>query len=315
MSHFGDLMRESGRSLFLADCQGLESVHSALRKSDVRHQCHTTNMQGTELHLERSVRSVSFHNARTLGFVMPPHLVPPDPDPGDEEDDEPEGDEDVSCQDEENNERVSQGFSGDHLEPENQEELLAQLEHDLDGDEPADSGQAPVEKAGDEAMGGVEAEVIARIENQKETLDRILNQDRGTNYTFKELLTHIANYNLPLKPRKLVKGDGNCFFTSILDLVEKFQIPNIPNDKHLLRLQIIDSIKEHPEFLDWVQNHFYGELEYFEAFAEHLRGDGKYTDNYGLTTAAAAHMLGNDYMARHPCIPPITPVKYKSLCQ
>ena len=86
MSHFGDLMQESGRSLFLSDCQGLESVHSALRKSDIRHQCHITNAQGTKLHEEMSIRSVAFHNSRTLGFIMPPDLVPPNPDPGDDYD-------------------------------------------------------------------------------------------------------------------------------------------------------------------------------------------------------------------------------------
>lgn len=66
LSHFSDLMRESGRSLFLSDCQGIESVHSALRRSDVRHGCRITNRQGTPLHEEMSIRSVSFHNSRCV---------------------------------------------------------------------------------------------------------------------------------------------------------------------------------------------------------------------------------------------------------
>ena len=36
LAHYSDLMGESGRSLFLSDCQGLESVHSALRRSPHR---------------------------------------------------------------------------------------------------------------------------------------------------------------------------------------------------------------------------------------------------------------------------------------
>ena len=68
MHHFADLMRESGRSLFLSDCQGLESVHSALRKSDIRHNCHITNAQGTPIHEEMSLRSVAFYNSRCLGY-------------------------------------------------------------------------------------------------------------------------------------------------------------------------------------------------------------------------------------------------------
>ena len=82
LAHYSDLMGESGRSLFLSDCQGLESVHSALRRSDIRHKCHITNSQGTKIHEEMSIRSVAFYNSRTLGFNIPACDEPPDPDPG-----------------------------------------------------------------------------------------------------------------------------------------------------------------------------------------------------------------------------------------
>ena len=44
-SHFEDLMTESGMSLFLYDTNGLEAVHAALTKSDIRHGCVVTHTQ------------------------------------------------------------------------------------------------------------------------------------------------------------------------------------------------------------------------------------------------------------------------------
>ena len=38
-------MTETGMSLFLADTNGLEAVHSALNKSDQRHGCRVTHAQ------------------------------------------------------------------------------------------------------------------------------------------------------------------------------------------------------------------------------------------------------------------------------
>ena len=44
-SHFEDLMTESGMSFFLYDTNGLEAVHAALKKSDIRHGCMCTHAQ------------------------------------------------------------------------------------------------------------------------------------------------------------------------------------------------------------------------------------------------------------------------------
>ena len=287
MSHFGDLMQESGRSLFLSDCQGLESVHSALRKSDIRHQCHITNAQGTKLHEEMSIRSVAFHNSRTLGFIMPPDLVPPNPDPGDDNDDNSNVDApEVSSQDVENNEMSIEprGFTGDHLEAETPEDLLARLEPDLVGDD------EEVEEELEEASRT--AEVVAQKENKKEKVNMILNGGGGRIYTLQQVFEHIERKNLGLRSRDLVAGDGNCFYSSILDLAKKYDITGISNDKHLLRLQITDAMKEHPRFLHWIQDIFEGDFELFESVAESLRENGQLTDNMGLTTATAAHMIG-----------------------
>ena len=48
--------------------QGLEAVHSALRRSDERHGLRVVNEIGTPYHIEMSIRSVAYYNARTLGF-------------------------------------------------------------------------------------------------------------------------------------------------------------------------------------------------------------------------------------------------------
>ena len=294
MSHFGDLMRESGRSLFLSDCQGLESVHSALRKSDIRHQCHITNAQGTKLHEEMSIRSVAFHNSRTLGFIMPPHLVPPDLDPEESHEENSNADaQDVACEDEENNEMNIDppGFTGDPLEAENPNDLLARLEPDLVGDDDEEVEEEVAEPSRD-------AEVMATEENMKQKVNRILNGGGGPIYTLQQVFEHIEEKKLGLRSRDLIAGDGNCFYSSILDLAKKFEIPGIPNDTHLLRLQITDAMKEHPRFLHWIQFYFDGDFELFERTAELLRQNSQFTDNMGLTTATAAHMIGNKLLCR-----------------
>ena len=299
MDHFGDLMRESGRSLFLSDCQGLESVHSALRKSDIRHGCHVTNCQGTPHHKEMSIRSVAFYNSRTLGYVMPDHLIPPDPGPENDEDDNNNGQEqDVINEDEENNERkceTPRGFRGDILENESGASLLTRLEEDLvDDDQDKDDDEANLGRNDD-----VNSVLNASQEASNNRVNRILNDDGGgTLYTMNQLLSHIRQNNLPLRPRKVIQSDGNCFFESIQDLAEKFQLP-VPQDKLLLRQLIADSMESHPEFLTWVQIHFYGELRDFETVRDRVRQHGHFTDSFGLCPATAAHVLGNDNKTKY----------------
>ena len=62
-------MENNNVSLFLCDTNGLESCHSALRRSDERHSCKITHSQGEKIHEELSIRSVAFYNARTLGYL------------------------------------------------------------------------------------------------------------------------------------------------------------------------------------------------------------------------------------------------------
>ena len=68
-------MENNNVSLFLCDTNGLESCHSALRRSDERHSCKVTHAQGEKIHEELSIRSVSFFNARTLGY-LPDRRIP-----------------------------------------------------------------------------------------------------------------------------------------------------------------------------------------------------------------------------------------------
>ena len=62
-------MENNNVSLFLSDTNGLESCHSALRRSDERHSCKIVHVQGDKIHEEYSLRSVAFYNARSLGFL------------------------------------------------------------------------------------------------------------------------------------------------------------------------------------------------------------------------------------------------------
>ena len=62
-------MENNNVSLFLSDTNGLESCHSALRRSDERHSCKIVHVQGDKIHEEYSLRSVAFYNARSLGYL------------------------------------------------------------------------------------------------------------------------------------------------------------------------------------------------------------------------------------------------------
>ena len=238
----------------------------------------------------------------SLGFVIPDNLIPPDPDPGpdndnDQDDVNNDGELNVN-EDEENNERnceTPRGFSGDILENESETSLLSRLEDRVNGDDD-----------GEEACMNEDEEDTEINDNhpclntaQESQVENVLNNGgSGKVYSMKELFSHINEKNLPLRSRNLVKPDGNCFFESCEDLARKFDLP-VPHDKHLLRRLITDSMPGHPDFLEWVQIHFHGEISDFEECIARLRKDGQFTDGYGLTTLTAAHVFGNDYRTKY----------------
>lgn len=278
LDHFSDIMRESGRTLFLADCQGLESVHCALRRSDIRHGCHITNRQGTPLHEEMSIRSVSFYNSRTLGFTIPACEEPPDPDPdlnndvSANNDDVPPVNNEVEIN-ERNCETPPAGFNGDQLENESEEYLRDHL--DVQDDNEDDNEENNAEK--------------------KELVKRILNgQGNNIVYSLDQVYSHIRDKNLQLVPRKKISPDGNCFFESCGDLADKFDI-NVPRDKFLLRQLLVDSMKDHPEYPRWLELCCEGDEEVFDLTAEELRKDGTYTDASGWIVMTAACVLGDEF--------------------
>ena len=60
------------------------------------------------------------------------------------------------------------------------------------------------------------------------------------------LHAHIQKFNLGLRERALIAGDGNCWFASIADLAKLHKL-NVPEDPNVLRIAIVNSLKVHQQ--------------------------------------------------------------------
>ena len=226
------------------------------------------HIQGSETHEELSLRSVAYYNARTMNYI------PPTPDDILDVDDDEDGADDEAHRD----------------VPEDAEVVGPEP---MNGD--GDGHTAPV--LGDEGHLGAEEVVTAApdIDHDEEDnmiLNSIQNADQGNRmYSLEALDRHIKAKHLNLRLRRPTSNDGNCFFDTLSDLIEKFQIRNVPQDKDLLRQAICCSFTSHPNFSTWMVDNFKKPVV-FQKYISGMKKSGTYTDNMGLIIAVAAHFLG-----------------------
>ena len=57
------------------------------------------------------------------------------------------------------------------------------------------------------------------------------------------LLSHIEKFNLGFRERSPIAGDGNCWFSSLLDLAIVHNL-KVPDDANLLRIAVKNSFTE-----------------------------------------------------------------------
>ena len=104
------------------------------------------------------------------------------------------------------------------------------------------------------------------------------------------LQDHIQKYNLGLRERALIPGDGNCWFASIADLAKLHKL-NVPEDPNVLRIAIANSLKTHPQKSQWVRSIFNGKARSFNRFVKENSIPGTFVDNFGLLVIATSDYL------------------------
>ena len=129
-------------------------------------------------------------------------------------------------------------------------------------------------------------------EQDQEMLSLILEpDDNNQSFDLNDLLAHINAKNLNLRLRRPSSTDGNCLYDSLCDLCEKFDIPNVPREKGLLRKAVCNSLTRHPEFPRWMKEIF-RKPAVFQKYLATMMKSGQWSDNFGIITAAAAHLIG-----------------------
>ena len=108
------------------------------------------------------------------------------------------------------------------------------------------------------------------------------------------LMAHISKYGLGLRPRATIPGDGNCWYSSNVDLIKEFKL-KAPLDHLELRKAVVNSMKNHPQMRQWVQSVFHGKKRDYNRFLKEQSQPGVFTDSNGLAVIATADYLGVNY--------------------
>ena len=115
------------------------------------------------------------------------------------------------------------------------------------------------------------------------------------------LFQHIASSNLQLEQFGDEVSNGNCFYVALWNLCifHQVQLPSDVNNPHDLRLAIVASIVQHPQFGQgaseagsvWFRDVFGSQHRRVSQFQRLHSTDGSYTDNMGIILFAAQNLL------------------------
>jgi hypothetical protein len=108
------------------------------------------------------------------------------------------------------------------------------------------------------------------------------------------LINHIEKYSLGLRPRGTIAGDGNCWYASNVDLIQKFGL-KAPTNHLDLRKAVVKSMETHPQMRQWVRSVYRGKKRDYNKFLRDQSKPGVFTDNDGLAVIATGDYLGVNY--------------------
>ena len=95
--------------------------------------------------------------------------------------------------------------------------------------------------------------------------------------TIDTLSDFLAKYQLGLKMREEIPGDGNCWWGTCCDLIKLLGL-DAPSSPQTLRQKVVDTMATHPNKLDWAQAGFNGNVEDYDHFVQDQAVDGAWTD-------------------------------------
>ena len=102
------------------------------------------------------------------------------------------------------------------------------------------------------------------------------------------LKQHIEDHRLCLVFRELTGTDGNCWYRAGADQVVLHDLPELPRDHRALRQLVTSRIPSLPQYADWLNNVFGGDVEAFDQFLHHHSQNGVWTDASGILCQATA---------------------------
>ena len=111
--------------------------------------------------------------------------------------------------------------------------------------------------------------------------------------TLDTLASFLTKYNLGLRMRAPILGDGNCWWRSICDLVRLFGL-KAPTDQAMLRKMVVATLPTHPNKVNWAMAAFNGKLRKYNQFVKSQGVEGTWTDQEGLIVVTTADYLGVD---------------------
>ena len=105
------------------------------------------------------------------------------------------------------------------------------------------------------------------------------------------LVDFLLQFSLGLRMRSRIEGDGNCWWSTVCDLISHMGL-NAPTNPTMLRKMVVDTLPAHPMRLNWAQALYKGKLSAFNRFVKEQRKPGTWTDMGGIIVVATADFLG-----------------------
>ena len=109
-----------------------------------------------------------------------------------------------------------------------------------------------------------------------------------------ELTEHIRKYNLGLREREAILGDGNCWYSTNVDLIKLYDM-KAPREANELRKAVTNSLHDHPQKMYWIKTQFRGKVQKFSKFVKEQSIPGTFIDRNGIMVVATADYLNVAY--------------------
>ena len=108
------------------------------------------------------------------------------------------------------------------------------------------------------------------------------------------LTEHLKKYNLGLKERDPILGDGNCWYSTNVDLIKLYDM-KAPREANELRKAVTNSLLDHPQKMYWIKTQFRGKSQKISKSIKEQSTPGTFIDRNGIMVVATADYLNVSY--------------------